>query len=188
MLWGSGPSREPAWDSLWGRGRPGWHIECSALVVRELGVTIDLHGGGSDLIFPHHECEAAQSQAATGELFVRHWMHTGDAASQGTKMSKSLGNLVFVRDLLKSWDPGAIRLAILANHYRSDWEWQDDLLVQGLRRLTLWRAGYQGAGSAGRGPGHPHPAAALAGGPEATPIGVSAPKPGQLHGPTCLTR
>ncbi len=113
-------------------------------------------------------------------------MHTGMVAYEGTKMSKSLGNLVFVRDLLKSWDPGAIRLAILANHYRSDWEWQDDLLVQGLRRLTSWRAGYQGAGSAGRGPGHPHPAAALAGGPEATPIGVSVPKPGQLHGRNLL--
>ena len=91
VLWQPSAPGEPAWDSLWGRGRPGWHIECSALAVRELGVTIDLHGGGSDLIFPHHECEAAQSEAATGELFVRHWVHTGMVRYEGIKMSKSLG-------------------------------------------------------------------------------------------------
>jgi L-cysteine:1D-myo-inositol 2-amino-2-deoxy-alpha-D-glucopyranoside ligase len=185
VLWQPAAPGEPAWDSLWGRGRPGWHIECSALVVRELGVTIDLHGGGSDLIFPHHECEAAQSQAATGELFVRHWMHTGMVGYEGTKMSKSLGNLVFVRDLLKSWDPGAIRLAILANHYRSDWEWRDDLLVQGQRRLAVWRAGYEGAGSTGQAPGHPRSAAAPAGDrlvAAATPIEAPAPRPDQRRG------
>jgi L-cysteine:1D-myo-inositol 2-amino-2-deoxy-alpha-D-glucopyranoside ligase len=139
VLWQPSAPGEPAWDSLWGRGRPGWHIECSALVVRELGLTIDLHGGGSDLIFPHHECEAAQSQAATGEAFVRHWMHTGMVGYEGAKMSKSLGNLVFVRDLLKSWDPAAVRLAIVANHYRSDWEWHDDLLHEAAARLAVWR-------------------------------------------------
>ena len=99
------PPDEPAWESLWGPGRPGWHIECSALALRELGTTIDLHGGGTDLIFPHHECEAAQSEAATGEPFVRHWMHQAMVRMDGEKMSKSLGNLVFVRDLRKDVGP-----------------------------------------------------------------------------------
>ena len=139
VLWQPSAPDEPAWDSLWGKGRPGWHIECSALATRELGITIDLHGGGSDLIFPHHECEAAQSQAATGEPFVRHWVHTGMVHYGGTKMSKSLGNLVFVRDLLKEWEPAVIRLALLANHYRADWEWEDDLLERASVRLGSWR-------------------------------------------------
>ena len=90
------PHDEPSWDTMWGPGRPGWHIECSALALRELGTTIDLHGGGTDLIFPHHECERAQSEAATGEPFVRHWMHVAMVYMDGQKMSKSLGNLVFV--------------------------------------------------------------------------------------------
>ena len=101
ILWQPSLPDEPAWDSLWGPGRPGWHIECSALCLRELGTTIDLHGGGSDLIFPHHECEAAQSEAATGEPLVRHWMHQAMVSMDGEKMSKSLGNLVFVSDLVK---------------------------------------------------------------------------------------
>ena len=135
-----------------GEGRPGWHIECSALVVRELGITIDLHGGGSDLIFPHHECETAQSEAATGERFVRHWAHTGMVGYQGTKMSKSLGNLVFVRDLLKKWEPSAIRLAILAHHYRSDWTWEERLLEEASARLAVWRGSRRRAAPA---PGAP---------------------------------
>ena len=93
---------EPSWETMWGPGRPGWHIECSALALRELGTTIDLHGGGTDLIFPHHECERAQSEAATGEPFVRHWMHVGMVRKDGEKMSKSLGNLVFVDQLRES--------------------------------------------------------------------------------------
>ena len=101
VLWQPSAPDEPAWSSLWGEGRPGWHIECSALALRELGTTIDLHGGGTDLIFPHHECEAAQSEAATGETFVRHWMHQAMVRLGGEKMSKSLGNLVFVSDLVK---------------------------------------------------------------------------------------
>jgi L-cysteine:1D-myo-inositol 2-amino-2-deoxy-alpha-D-glucopyranoside ligase len=139
VLWQPSAPGEPAWGSLWGPGRPGWHIECSALVIRELGVTIDLHGGGSDLIFPHHECEAAQSAAATGSPLARHWAHTGMVGYQGTKMSKSLGNLVFVRDLLKTWEPAAIRLAILAHRYRQDWEWEEHLLVEATDRLARWR-------------------------------------------------
>ena len=103
---------------MWGPGRPGWHIECSALALRELGTTIDLHGGGADLIFPHHECERAQSEAATGEPFVKHWMHTALIAKDGEKMSKSLGNLVFVDQLRETYDPRSIRLGIIEHHYR----------------------------------------------------------------------
>jgi L-cysteine:1D-myo-inositol 2-amino-2-deoxy-alpha-D-glucopyranoside ligase len=144
VLWQPSAPGEPSWDSLWGPGRPGWHIECSALSMRELGETIDLHGGGSDLIFPHHECEAAQSEAATGSVFVRHWMHTGMVGLAGTKMSKSLGNLVFVHDLLKEWDPAAIRVAILAHHYRSDWDWHEGLLRTASARVRTWRAAGRG--------------------------------------------
>ena len=124
---------------MWGPGRPGWHIECSALALRELGTTIDLHGGGTDLIFPHHECERAQSEAATGEPFVRHWMHTALIAKDGEKMSKSLGNLVFVDALRKEWDPMAIRLAVIEHHYRTEWEWDDELMPRAAERLDVWR-------------------------------------------------
>ncbi|MDP9452502.1 MAG: class I tRNA ligase family protein [Actinomycetota bacterium] len=146
VLWQPSAEGEPAWESLWGPGRPGWHIECSTLALRELGTTIDLHGGGSDLIFPHHECEAAQSEAVTNEPFVRHWMHTGMVGLDGTKMSKSLGNLVFVSDLLKDWEAMAIRLAVVANHYRRDWEWNDALLPATAVRLDRWRAAGPGDG------------------------------------------
>ena len=146
VLWQPSADGEPAWESLWGPGRPGWHIECSTLALRELGTTIDLHGGGTDLIFPHHECEAAQSEAVTGEAFVRHWMHTGMVGLGGTKMSKSLGNLVFISDLLKDWEPAAIRLAIVDHHYRSDWEWSDGLLAVATARLDRWRAAGRGDG------------------------------------------
>jgi L-cysteine:1D-myo-inositol 2-amino-2-deoxy-alpha-D-glucopyranoside ligase len=146
VLWQPSAPGEPWWESLWGRGRPGWHIECSALAMRELGTTIDLHGGGTDLIFPHHECEAAQSEGATGEPFVRHWMHVGLVRLDGTKMSKSLGNLVFVHDLLKEWEPGVIRLAILANHYREEWDWRDELLGEAAERLAAWRRSGSGEG------------------------------------------
>ncbi|HTT92539.1 MAG TPA: cysteine--tRNA ligase [Acidimicrobiales bacterium] len=148
VLWQPSAQGEPAWDSDWGAGRPGWHVECSALAMRELDQTIDLHGGGSDLIFPHHECEAALSGAVTGEPFVRHWVHTGMVGYEGTKMSKSLGNLVFVRDLLKSWEPAVIRLAVLAHHYRSDWEWQDEDVREAAKRLALWRTGKEQAPAA----------------------------------------
>ncbi|HUR17666.1 MAG TPA: cysteine--tRNA ligase [Acidimicrobiales bacterium] len=144
VLWQPSAPDEPFWESLWGRGRPGWHIECSALAMRELGTTIDLHGGGSDLIFPHHECEAAQSEAATGGPFVRHWMHVGMVGLGGEKMSKSLGNLVFVGDMLKDWDGAAVRLAILAHHYRTSWEWRDSLMLEAGGRLERWRAGGEG--------------------------------------------
>lgn len=141
VLWQPSAPDEPEWQSLWGPGRPGWHIECSALALRELGETIDIHGGGSDLIFPHHECEAAQSEAATGSPFVRHWVHAGMVRLDGTKMSKSLGNLVFVHDLLKDWRPPAIRLAVLSNHYRSEWDWTDALMPAAGERLERWQSG-----------------------------------------------
>ena len=146
VLWQPSLSDEPAWDSLWGPGRPGWHIECSALALRELGTTIDLHGGGRDLVFPHHECEAAQSEAATGEPFVRHWMHQGMVRLGGEKMSKSLGNLVFVSDLLKDWEPAVVRVGLLAHQYREEWEWHDDLLPAAAARLDRWRAAGPGSG------------------------------------------
>ena len=140
ILWQPSLSDEPSWDSPFGPGRPGWHIECSAMSKAALGVTIDLHGGGGDLIFPHHECEIAQSEAANGAPFVRHWMHCGLVAFQGTKMSKSLGNLVFVSELRKTADPRAIRLALMANHYRADWEWFDDDELDGIERLDRLHA------------------------------------------------
>ena len=146
VLWQPSAPYEPAWDSMWGPGRPGWHIECSALALRELGTTIDLHGGGSDLIFPHHECEAAQSEAATGEPFVRHWLHAPMVEYQGTKMSKSLGNLVFVSDLLKEWEPMAVRLAILDHGYRRPWTWHDGLMPAAAARLAAWREAGPGDG------------------------------------------
>jgi L-cysteine:1D-myo-inositol 2-amino-2-deoxy-alpha-D-glucopyranoside ligase len=147
VLWQPSAADEPSWPSMWGSGRPGWHIECSALALRELGTTLDLHGGGTDLIFPHHECEAAQSEAATGEPFVRHWMHTAMVGLGGRKMSKSLGNLVFVSELVKEWDPMALRLAVLAHHYRTPWEWDDGLLPVAAGRLERWRAAGPGEGA-----------------------------------------
>jgi len=144
VLWHPSAADEPSWDTMWGPGRPGWHIECSALALRELGTTIDLHGGGADLIFPHHECERAQSEAATGETFVTHWMHTALISMDGYKMSKSLGNLVFVDKLRKTHDPMAIRLGIIEHHYRTEWEWDDGLMERNDSRLSAWRKAAEG--------------------------------------------
>src|SRR5579884_4448753 len=108
--------------------------------MRELGTTIDLHGGGGDLIFPHHECEAAQSEAATGDPFVRHWMHYGVVRLVGVKMSKSLGNLVFASDVLKEWEPAAVRLAVIGHHYRTERDWTDADMERAAARLARWRA------------------------------------------------
>jgi L-cysteine:1D-myo-inositol 2-amino-2-deoxy-alpha-D-glucopyranoside ligase len=139
VLWHPSLADEPSWDTLWGPGRPGWHIECSALALRELGTTIDLHGGGSDLIFPHHECERAQSEAATGVPFARHWMHVAMVSMDGHKMSKSRGNLVFVDKLRAEHDPMAIRLGLIEHHYRTEWEWDDGLMARNEDRLASWR-------------------------------------------------
>ncbi|MBI4884133.1 MAG: cysteine--tRNA ligase [Actinobacteria bacterium] len=144
VLWHPSLPDEPSWETMWGAGRPGWHIECSALALRELGTTIDLHGGGTDLIFPHHECELAQSEAATGEPFVKHWMHVAMVFMNGSKMSKSLGNLVFVDKLRTEWDPRAIRLAIIEHHYRREWEWDDTLMPRNADRLQAWLAAPHG--------------------------------------------
>jgi L-cysteine:1D-myo-inositol 2-amino-2-deoxy-alpha-D-glucopyranoside ligase len=145
VLWQTSAPDEPAWETMWGAGRPGWHIECSALALRELGTTIDLHGGGSDLIFPHHECERAQSEAATGVPFVRHWMHVAMVSMDGHKMSKSRGNLVFVDALRKEWDPRVIRLGLVAHHYRVEWEWNTNIMPDALARLQLWQSVSQDA-------------------------------------------
>jgi L-cysteine:1D-myo-inositol 2-amino-2-deoxy-alpha-D-glucopyranoside ligase len=152
VLWQPSLPDEPAWESRWGPGRPGWHIECSALVLRELGETIDIHGGGRDLVFPHHECETAQSEAVTGKPFVRLWFHVGLVGLDGTKMSKSLGNLVFVGDLCKEWDPPAVRLALLAHHYRGDWDWRTASdMPEAAARLALWRSACDGDGDGSAG-------------------------------------
>jgi len=138
VLWQPSLADEPAWRAPFGVGRPGWHIECSAMAMHEHGPTLDLHGGGTDLIFPHHECEIAQSESLTGEPFVKHWLHSAMVNYEGEKMSKSLGNLVFVSDLLKQADPRAIRLALMRHHYRHGFEWYDTDLDEGtalLRRL-----------------------------------------------------
>jgi L-cysteine:1D-myo-inositol 2-amino-2-deoxy-alpha-D-glucopyranoside ligase len=140
VLWQPSASDEPAWRAPFGVGRPGWHVECSAMSMQELGPTLDLHGGGTDLIFPHHECEIAQSEAVTGLPFVRHWLHSATVAYEGEKMSKSLGNLVFISELRQKADPRAIRLALLHHHYRSGFEWHDTDIQDGtatLHRLVL---------------------------------------------------
>ncbi len=149
VLWQPSLPDEPAWESRWGAGRPGWHIECSALALRELGETIDVHGGGRDLVFPHHECETAQSESVTGRPFVRHWLHVGLVGLDGTKMSKSLGNLVFVGNLLEQWEPVAIRTALLDHHYRFDWEWTDADMPAAAARITAWREATSRAASGG---------------------------------------
>ncbi|MDT9592304.1 cysteine--1-D-myo-inosityl 2-amino-2-deoxy-alpha-D-glucopyranoside ligase [Nocardioides zeae] len=141
LVWRAERPGEPAWDSPFGRGRPGWHIECTAIALRHLGSTFDVQGGGSDLVFPHHEMCASEAQVAVPERpFARAYAHAGMVAYDGEKMSKSRGNLVFVSALRRSdVDPMAIRLVLLAQHYRSDWEWVDGLLWQAGERLERWR-------------------------------------------------
>jgi L-cysteine:1D-myo-inositol 2-amino-2-deoxy-alpha-D-glucopyranoside ligase len=152
VLWQPSLPDEPSWESRWGPGRPGWHVECSALVLRELGETVDMHGGGRDLVFPHHECETAQSESVTGRQFVRHWLHVGLVGLEGKKMSKSLGNLVFVGDLVKEWEPMVVRIALLGHHYHEDWEWADADLPAAAARLARWRAAPLAAGGAAADP------------------------------------
>lgn len=127
ILWQAIQPGEPFWESPWGPGRPGWHIECSAMSMNYLGHTIDIHGGGYDLLFPHHECETAQSELATGDKpFARYWVHVAMVDYQENKMSKSLGNLVLVRDMLENYGTDALRLCLFSNHYRHPWEFQDE--------------------------------------------------------------
>lgn len=127
-LWKASKPGEPSWESNWGAGRPGWHIECSAMVRDRLGETIDIHVGGSDLIFPHHENEIAQSEAVTGKPLARYWLHNGMVKVDGDKMSKSLGNFTTIRDLLDKFDPMAVRLFILQAHYRKPVDFTDEAL------------------------------------------------------------
>ncbi len=128
-LWKGSKPGEPWWDSPWGKGRPGWHVECSAMSRKFLGETIDIHGGGKDLIFPHHENEIAQSEAATGMPFVRYWLHNGFVNIEKVKMSKSLGNILTIRDALKNYSAEAIRLFLLSSHYRSPIDYSPEVLM-----------------------------------------------------------
>ncbi|WP_445363877.1 cysteine--tRNA ligase [Microbulbifer sp. ANSA003] len=141
VLWKPSTDDEPGWDSPWGRGRPGWHLECSAMIKKHLGDTIDIHGGGRDLTFPHHENERAQSCCANGVDFVRYWMHNGYVNINGEKMSKSLGNFRMVKDLLSQYPGEVLRFALLSAHYRSELNFSADLLDQAWRTLdTLYGA------------------------------------------------
>lgn len=144
MLWRGERAGEPAWDGGdLGSGRPGWHIECTAIAMEHLGDRIDVQGGGTDLVFPHHEMSVVQAEALTGiRPFARHTAHQAMVAYDGEKMSKSKGNLVRVSTLRREGvDPMAVRLVLLDHHYRSEWEWTDEALVTGVRRLELWRSG-----------------------------------------------
>jgi L-cysteine:1D-myo-inositol 2-amino-2-deoxy-alpha-D-glucopyranoside ligase len=142
LLWRAARPGEPSWESPLGPGRPGWHVECTAIALNRLGTSMDVQGGGSDLAFPHHEMSAAHAEVLTGTWpYARAHVHAGMVALDGEKMSKSLGNLVFVSRLLAAGvDPGALRLALLSAHYRSDREWTPAVLHTGERRLARWRA------------------------------------------------
>jgi L-cysteine:1D-myo-inositol 2-amino-2-deoxy-alpha-D-glucopyranoside ligase len=156
LLWRHERPGEPAWDSALGRGRPGWHVECSAIALKYLGMTFDVQGGGSDLIFPHHEMSASGAQVATGEYpFARAYVHQAMVGLDGEKMSKSKGNLVLVsKERAAGVDPMAIRLALLTHHYRTEWFWMPSDLTDAQARLDVWR------GAIGRGSG-PDGAAAV---------------------------
>ena len=139
-LWKSAKPGEPAWDSPWGKGRPGWHIECSAMNLHHLGEQIDIHGGGNDLVFPHHENEIAQSESFTGKQFARYWMHNGMLQLSGEKMSKSLGNLVTIDEFLSKHEPDALRLMILNGSYRAPLSYSDDIVDAAERGLDRLRS------------------------------------------------
>jgi L-cysteine:1D-myo-inositol 2-amino-2-deoxy-alpha-D-glucopyranoside ligase len=166
LVWRAERPGEPAWDSSLGRGRPGWHVECAAIAAEYLGPAFDVQAGGSDLVFPHHEMSASHARVACatgdgGHAFARVYAHSGMVAYAGAKMSKSLGNLVFVSRLRAAGtDPMAIRLALLAHHYRADWEWTDDVLAEAEHRLGRWRAAVAPA-AAGATPAAVTPAAVI---------------------------
>ena len=143
-LWKASKPNEPWWESPWGKGRPGWHIECSAMSLRHIGETLDIHGGGADLIFPHHENEIAQSEAYTGKPFAKYWIHNGFVTIDKEKMSKSLGNVLNIRDLLDMYDAEALRLFLLSSHYRSPIEFSHEYIKEAEATLdrvysTIWR-------------------------------------------------
>lgn len=150
VLWQAQAPGEPAWESPWGPGRPGWHIECTTMSRQFLGDTVDIHGGGGDLIFPHHECEIAQAEAASDvRPFVRFWMHTAMVRYAGEKMSKSLGNLIMVSDLLRTWTPDALRLYLGQHHYREVWSYDESELTEAERQAQLLRQAVAIAGGNG---------------------------------------
>lgn len=139
-LWKSSKPGEPFWESPWGEGRPGWHIECSVMSQKYLGETLDIHGGGKDLIFPHHENEIAQSEAATGKPFARYWIHNGFVNVNKEKMSKSLGNFLTIKEALKQWPPEALRLFFLSHHYRSPVDYSEEGLLKAKTGLDRFYA------------------------------------------------
>jgi L-cysteine:1D-myo-inositol 2-amino-2-deoxy-alpha-D-glucopyranoside ligase len=153
LVWRAARPGEPSWESRFGPGRPGWHVECAAIAAQYLGPSFDVQAGGTDLIFPHHEMSASHARVGCapgdgGHLFARVYAHSGMVGYQGAKMSKSLGNLVFVSRLRADGvNPMAIRLALVAHHYRADWEWTDDVLVEAHGRLERWRAALAPAGT-----------------------------------------
>jgi len=139
-LWKGAKPGEPTWDSPWGKGRPGWHIECSAMNLKEFGNQIDIHGGGNDLVFPHHENEIAQSEAFTGQRFARYWIHNGMLQLRGEKMSKSLGNTVSIREFLMNRDADALRMLVLSGSYRAPLIFSEESLDQAERALDRLRS------------------------------------------------
>lgn len=195
VLWKKAKPGEICWDSPWGKGRPGWHIECSAMARRYLGDTLDIHGGGHDLTFPHHECEIAQSETLTGKPLARYWMHNGYIHIRDEKMSKSLGNVINVRDLLKDWRPEVIRFFMLSTHYRNPLNFSDEGLARAkgaverienclhaLRhRLTLAEAAAENGGETASGAGGRAPAGGSDGaggpGPEEAASAANGPHP-----------
>jgi L-cysteine:1D-myo-inositol 2-amino-2-deoxy-alpha-D-glucopyranoside ligase len=176
LVWRAERLGEPSWDSPFGRGRPGWHVECAAIATEYLGPVFDVQAGGVDLVFPHHEMSASHARVALAPIedaFARVYAHAGMVSYQGKKMSKSLGNLVFVSRLLADGvDPMAVRMALLAHHYRSDWEWTDAVLGDGQARLARWRAALARAEAPV--PGTPVPDTAAEAGPASMAVGVLA--------------
>ncbi|MFC1693826.1 cysteine--tRNA ligase [Candidatus Latescibacterota bacterium] len=142
-LWKAAKPGEPSWDSPWGAGRPGWHIECSVMAMRFAGDTLDIHAGGQDLIFPHHENEIAQSEAATGKPFANYWLHNGFLDIEGEKMSKSIGNILTVNDILKLYNPMAIRVFFLLKHYRSPIDFSEELIKEAQAAFDRLRNAYR---------------------------------------------
>ena len=136
ILWKPSKVDEPGWNSPWGLGRPGWHIECSAMTKKYLGTSFDIHAGGADLIFPHHENEIAQSESSHGKFFSKYWMHNGYLNLEGKKMSKSLGNILTIRKLLKDYDGEILRFAMLSTHYRQPINFTNELLDSSQKQLN----------------------------------------------------
>lgn len=148
------PDHIPSFESSYGPGRPGWHLECSSMSLCSLGEQIDIHGGGKDLIYPHHESEIAQSEQGTGKKpFAKYWLHTGIVSYEGRKMSKSLGNLVLVSDLMQKYSPNSIRFLLLSNHYRSDWEFKESELNAAENKISQLINGLQASTQINEKPG-----------------------------------